>query len=121
MLFSGFRIRSAQRDGETDRTRFERLSQMVAKLGDEIENECAGLERRYSETKTSAAFAQATLENEGDSTISTKIDDLTSSMLRYEARIEALGRQKTFVTGIGKSIADFAAATAELDDGDSAS
>jgi predicted Zn-dependent protease len=107
MLFSGFRIRSARRDSETDRIRFERLSQMIAKLGDEIENERAGLERRYSETKTSAAFAQAAFENEGDPTISSRVNELTSSMMRYKARIEALGKQKAFVASIEKKVGDF--------------
>ena len=116
MLFSGFRTRSAKRDSETDRARFERLAQMVAKLGDEIESERAGLERRYSETKTSAAFAQAAFENEGDPTISSKVNDLTSSMLHYEARIEKLGKQKAFVEGIEKNVAAFAAGVAELVD-----
>lgn len=107
MLFSGFRIRSAKRDRETDRTRFDRLSHAISKLRDDIEKERDGLERRYSETRTSAAFAQASFENEGDPKLSSKVDDLTASMLHYSARIDSLQKQIEFVGSLKNSVADF--------------
>jgi len=108
MTFPVFRLRRAERDSQNDRMRFDRLSQFVSRVAGEIEREREGLERRYSESQTSAAFAQAVFENEGDQGMSSKAEGFTVSMMRYSERIVALREQVEFIRSLERTVAGFA-------------
>jgi len=94
-----FRVRSRERDLETDDGRRERLGLLLDTLGAEIEREREGLRNRYDKVTADAAFSQQALEDDrADDTISSRIDELTSAMQRFTDRLASLDRQAAFVT-----------------------
>lgn len=97
-LFS-FRTRNPQRDRETDLGRVSRLSTLLDDLRVEMEREKVGLQDRYETVTMRAAFSQQALENERvGPEVSSEIDDLTETMIRYTKRIASLEKQIEFVT-----------------------
>jgi hypothetical protein len=116
-----FRVRSRERDRETDVTRATRLHDLLDDLRLEIERERNGLRDRYESVSERAAFSQQALEDGRSSAISTVIDDLTDIMMRYSARLKALEEQMDFVTGLRRQADSFphgnaAAATSGVPD-----
>jgi N-acyl-D-aspartate/D-glutamate deacylase len=106
-LFS-FRTRSPERDRETDALRFQRLGQLMRHLRTEMQNERDGLQSRYENVAASAAFSQEALENgRGGADMSSRIDELTGSMLRYSRRIASLDSQIAFIAGLEEDVAAF--------------
>lgn len=61
-----FRVRSADRDKDTDRERFGELQKHLERLAGECERESEGLSRRYAAAKHHASVALQLLEAEGD-------------------------------------------------------
>lgn len=109
-LFS-FRTRSPLRDQETDRARFERLRQFLDELRTEMESERTGLQNRYEKVTADAAFSQQALEDDrGGADISSKVDDLTNSMIRYSKRIAMLENEIAFIGALRENVNEFARA-----------
>ncbi|MFN6941286.1 MAG: hypothetical protein ACK4OG_04740 [Parvibaculum sp.] len=107
-LFKPFRIRSAARDGETDKQRFERLSLAVASCRAEIGREKEGLRRRYDESRRDAGFAMEVLEESPSSgKLAAGLDQHSDAILSYEKRLRTLEAQDQL---LGK----ISALTAEL-------
>ncbi len=108
MSIFGFRTRSAERDQLTDAQRFDRLEKLLGQLAAEISAEKSGLERRYRSTTTDAAFLVEAIENDSVSSRSEeRVDDLTSSILACERRLEVLSRQASFIEELKGSLPGF--------------
>ena len=105
----GFRTRSADRDRETDISRIEKLRQALLDVGTELAKEEAGLRRRYETASTDAAFSQQVYEDgRGDAGISSRIDDLTNTLINYSRLISELYRNKEFIGEMLVKLGDFA-------------
>jgi hypothetical protein len=101
MAFSRFRVRSSQRDRETDLGRVQRLRQSLRDIRAEMERERDGLRDRYEKVMADAAFSQLALEDDSARAgMSSKIDDMTDTMIRYTRRIASLDAQIGFVTNL---------------------
>lgn len=107
MALTLFRMRSPERDRETDAGRFRRLRGLLHDLRGEMERERDGLHSRYERVTADAAFSQQALEDGAGSAVSAKIDDMTEAMIRYTERIVLLERQVGFVTGIDHQVERF--------------
>ena len=114
MALFRFRTRNPQRDRDTDIDRLRRLQQSVVDIRAEMERERDGLRDRYDQVTADAAFSQQRLEDgrAGDST-SSRIDDMTGTMIRYTKRLASLQSQIDFVTEIGRKVEAFSQANAE--------
>ena len=105
----GFRTRGADRDRQTDISRIEKLRQALLDVGTELAKEEAGLRRRYETASTDAAFSQQVYEDgRGDAGISSRIDDLTSTLINYSRRISELDKQRAFIGEMLVKLDDFA-------------
>lgn len=99
MALFKFRTRSPQRDHDTDVARLSRLQAFLDDLQAEMERERNGLRDRYEKVTTRAAFSQQALEDEVVAPrMSSTIDDLTETMIRYTDRLASLEKQIAFVT-----------------------
>ena len=107
MALFNFRTRNPGRDRETDLGRFDRLLALYERMRSEMQRELDGLQRRYSEAQTSAAFAMAALENGDGGSLSSKVDDLSRNMERYDVRIEVLKAQIAFIERAENSAGTF--------------
>lgn len=108
MALLSFRVRSPERDRETDRDRQQRLHQLLSDIRAEMEREREGLRARYEKVTADAAFSQQALEDDSvDVAVSAKIDDMTEAMIRYTKRMASLETQIGFVTGIDRRIEQF--------------
>ncbi|MGB3386978.1 MAG: hypothetical protein WBA88_03245 [Pseudaminobacter sp.] len=98
MALFGFRTRNPERDRETDESRQQRLRQFLGDLRAEIQRERDGLKERYEKITADAAFSQQALEdNRAAADTSSKIDEMTESMIRYTKRIGSLEQQISFM------------------------
>ncbi|GLS31508.1 hypothetical protein SAMN04488498_102106 [Mesorhizobium albiziae] len=94
----GFRTRNPDRDRETDAARIQKLRQALFDVRSELEGEKVGLQGRYETASADAAFSQQAMEEgRGSPEISTRIDDLTTSLINYSRRIATLDRQSAFI------------------------
>lgn len=107
MALTLFRVRSRERDRETDSGRFRRLRQLLGDLRVEMERERDGLRGRYEKVTADAAFSQQALEDGAGNAVSAKIDEMTDAMIRYTERIALLERQAAFVTGLDHQVERF--------------
>ncbi|MBS3648596.1 hypothetical protein KEU06_08135 [Pseudaminobacter sp. 19-2017] len=81
---------------------------MLDDLRVEIERERNGLRDRYDKLAADAAFSYQALENDSvASSMSSKIDDMTDTMIRYSGRIQSLERQIGFVIGLRSQVEEF--------------
>lgn len=99
MQFSSIhRSRNPERDQTTD---LDRLSQLSAALGTIIEGisgEQSGLRKRYEADTADACFLELAEDGEGVSgQIDTRLENVTSSIIRSEKRLEALVVQQDFL------------------------
>lgn len=109
MPIFGFRTRSGERDQATDTQRLDRLRRLLGELAAEISAERSGLEKRYSSTTADAAFLAEAIENNSASGRSQgRMDDLTSSILACERRLEVLSRQALLVDELTGALPGFA-------------
>ncbi len=108
MALFRFRVRSPERDRETDSERLKRLKQSIATIRAEMDKEREGLRGRYDKVMADAAFSQEALENDNaGSAMSSRIDTMTDAMIRYTRRMADLQRQVEFVTGIEREVEAF--------------
>lgn len=109
-LFTNFRVRNRQRDRNTDEARFGRLLELIRELAAEAESEMKGLQARYEQAGADAAFACQAEENEGPSdNSSTRINDLTDTIMRYSERKDILEAQAAWFRRLEKEASDAAA------------
>lgn len=105
----GFRTRSAERDDATDAARLSRMQALIAEVAAEIEAERAGLERRYRREVADAGFLAEAIENDEVSPRSaSRIEQLTSSLLRGERRLTTLSNQLAFTRDLLARLPRFA-------------
>lgn len=108
MALFRFRIRSSERDRDTDEGRRERLAQLLETLRTEIDRERDGLRERYDKVTADAAFSQQALEDErAADAISSRIDELTVAMQRFSDRLSSLDRQAAFLAEMSDSVNAF--------------
>jgi vacuolar-type H+-ATPase subunit I/STV1 len=114
MALFRFRTRNPERDRETDSSRLQRLQQSLADIRAEMERERSGLRDRYEKVTADAAFSQQTLEDDhAGAAMSSKIDDMTGTMIRYTKRLATLQTQIDFVTEMGRRVEAFSHANTE--------
>lgn len=90
---SVFRLRSDQRDQQTDLKRFEALKTSVHSILESIKFEKNGLQGRYEIATSKAAFLSDAIENADAPNGSDEvIDVLTNDLIRYNARIRHLSK-----------------------------
>jgi hypothetical protein len=105
MALFRFQIRNPNRDRETDEGRLQRLQQLIGDIRGELEREKDGLRDRYEKVAADAAFSQQALENDrAGAGTSSRIADMTDTMIRYRKRIQMLERQIGFVTDLGGQV-----------------
>lgn len=103
-----FRIRSADRDRETDIRRLDRLAEAAAVLHEEINRESDGLRRRYDEATRDAAFAlEARETGSGQRRLEGRIEELSETVMNCETRLRDLETQDTFYRDIRDRIAAY--------------
>lgn len=109
-LFKPFRSRSASRDDDTDRQRFDRLSAAIASLREEIVQERDGLHRRYAQRRDDAAFAFDALDRKPSSArLADELDRQSAALLSSEKRLKTLDQQRDFLDRIDELLAEFPA------------
>jgi hypothetical protein len=108
VTLSRFRVRSPERDRESDTRRLQRLSQVIADLRAEMERERSGLQNRYDKMTANAAFSHLALEeNGGDSGMSSRIGDMTDTMIHYTNRVSSLDNQLRFLSDLDQQVTQF--------------
>lgn len=108
MALFRFQTRNPNRDRETDADRMQRLDRLLDELRAEMEREQSGLRDRYEKVAADAAFSQQALENDRvGAAMSSKIDSMTDTMIRYEERVQSLEKQIAFVTGLHGQVEAF--------------
>jgi hypothetical protein len=96
-----FRTRGPQRDHDTDAARASGLCAFLDGLRADLERERDGLRGRYESVTTRAAFSQQALEDErAGAGMSSAVEELTGTMIRYTRRLAALEEQIAFVTDL---------------------
>lgn len=109
-----FRVRSTQRDRETDSARQTRLCGALDDFRTEIAREHEGLRARYESVAVRAAFSQQALEGDlADTAMSSTVDDLTETMIHYRTRLQVLAQQIAFVTALREEAERFPLANEE--------
>lgn len=106
MAWFGFTMRRKERDDETDRMRKKLIVDMLAQHIDSIDAERRGLQERYERAAASAAFSLETMEN-GNASLSPKVDALSLAMSRFSQRLACLDAQSAFLTKIRESVLAF--------------
>jgi small-conductance mechanosensitive channel len=108
MALFHFRTRNPGRDRETDTGRLQRLERLLNELGEEMERERDGLRDRYEKVTADAAFSQQALEEDrADAAISSKIDGMTDTMIRYTERLTSLEKQLAFIAELRGRVDEF--------------
>jgi hypothetical protein len=116
-----FRTRSPDRDRQTDEARFGQLSRALDELAAGIEAERTGIRNRYEAVSANAAFLVEAMDNSAVSVLRVReMDQMTESLKACLRRIEVLGRQKDFVSGLRHSLDIFADEGRETDEESSA-
>jgi len=105
MALTRFRVRSPERDRQTDSGRLQRLHQLLADIRSEMERERNGLRDRYERLTANAAFSLLAMEDSGGGAgLSSKVGAMTDSMVRYARRMASLEGQIGFVTDIDQQV-----------------
>lgn len=116
-LFKPFRSRSASRDDDTDRQRFDRLSATIASLREEVVQERDGLRRRYEQRRDDAAFAFDALDRKPSSArLADELDLQSAALLSSEKRLKTLDRQRDLLDRFDELLVGFRAAKAPTPD-----
>lgn len=103
-----FVFRRASRDQESDELRCNQIEQAVRLVVSELEKEASGLEARYNAATADAAFLlEAVANGSAYRRPEERGRELTDAVARYEARMKALGRQKTLYREIERLIINF--------------
>jgi hypothetical protein len=118
MAIFNFRTRNPERDDATDARRFDRLARLLNEIADEISVERSGLERRYRSATTDAAFLVEAIENDGVSSRSKdRVDELTTSIINCERRLDFLTQQASVLNELRKTLSDLAKKTLSRPEG----
>ena len=104
MAIFNFWTRRPQRDHETDRTRFHAVVEALRKARSETEDERHGLEARYEDAQSTAAFAEQRAEDFGEAALDREIDDLTGTIVRCQERLGQLDRHLRFLREVERSV-----------------
>lgn len=88
-----FRLRSKERDQETDRERLAQLFGAIESARDAALREEEGLRRRYETAQADAAFSLNDAENDVRERRDDRLGELESALVYYEQRIRELKRQ----------------------------
>jgi hypothetical protein len=108
VTLSRFRVRSPERDRESDTRRLQRLSQVITDLREEMVRERSGLQNRHDKITANAAFSQLALEEKsGDAGMSSKIGDMTDAMIHYTNRVSSLDSQIRFLSDLDQQVTQF--------------
>lgn len=107
MSIFSFNARNPERDAETDRDRFRRLSDLVEALLREITAERDGLRIRHGQATDDAAFSVLALEDGGGTKIARRVDHLTEAMMRASARLANLDAQLSLLDHLRGQIPTF--------------
>ena len=93
--------------------RLQRLHQSLADIRAEMEREKNGLRDRYEKVMANAAFSQQLAGGRAARRIgmSSKIDDMTGTMIRYTKRLASLQAQIDFVTEMDRRVEAFSQAS----------
>ena len=111
-----FRVRSTQRDQETDSARQAKLRGILDDFRADIAREHKGLRARYEGVAARAAFSQQALEGDlADTGMSSTVDDLTETMIHYQTRLKVLAEQIAFVTALREEAERFPLANEATD------
>jgi len=103
-----FRLRSPERDRETDEQRFARLTQMLDQVSAEIQYEKDGLQARHVAATADAGFLVEAMENdEAGSSSALRLGDLSDTIAAYQVRIEGLSQQLIFIDELRQAVAGF--------------
>jgi molybdenum-dependent DNA-binding transcriptional regulator ModE len=79
-----------------------------------MEREKSGLRDRYEKVTANAAFSQQLVEDErGGAGTSSKVDDLTGTMIRYTKRLALLQTQIDFVAETERRVGAFSQANTQ--------
>jgi hypothetical protein len=99
MALFRFRTRDPDRDRDTDSGRLQRLQQSLADIRAEVERERNGLRDRYEQVMANAAFSQQLVEDDRAGVgMSSKVADMTGTLIGYTQRLALLQQQLDFVT-----------------------
>lgn len=90
MSIFGFKARGADRDRETDAQRFETLCRTIDDLSRQVASERDGLTKRLEKVRTDAAFTLQALEDDPESGLSARVDELMGSLQQCERRLDKL-------------------------------
>ena len=113
MALTRFRTRSRERDRETDFDRLRRLQQSLGDIRKEMERERNGLRDRYEKVTANAAFSLLAMEDSrGGTGLTSRIGDMTDTLIRCARRIASLEGQIGFVTDLDRRIELFSQETA---------
>lgn len=103
-----FRVRSQQRDQETDQRRFGHLVDELRKTGAQIEREATGLRDRCEKARCSASFAMDHMEGDtSDGALDDQVRVLSDTIMSCERRLDALDNQIEFLRLLEQQIAEF--------------
>lgn len=117
MTAEPFRVRSLERDRKTDTARLAKLRSLLDEFNAGIIQEYEGLRARHERVEARAAFSLQSLENDpSDKSMSTAVDDLAATMIRYAARLKALDEQIGFVTELCEHVDRFPLESEALED-----
>lgn len=101
-----FRIRSADRDKDTDLERFGELRKQLERLAGECERESEGLNRRYAAAKHHASIALQLLEAEGDrEDLDPNLAEAERTLLQCERRLAELQVHSRFFLTLRDQVA----------------
>lgn len=106
-MAADFRTRHPQRDRETDLNRLDRLIGLLQQLQAEAAAERRGLEIRYSDAESAAAYALDAFENGDGDNLAARADELGGHMRRYHERIEILREHEGFLRDVEARILEF--------------
>lgn len=101
-----FRVRSTDRDKDTDRERFGEVQKHLERLAAECERECDGLSRRYAAAKHHASVALQLLEAEGDrQDLDPNLAEAERTLVQCERRLTELQDHRRFFLTLRDEVA----------------
>lgn len=93
----GHKSRNPGRDHKADYDRLARITASLSAIIEEITSEETGLRMRYESETADASFLELAEESEGSSPkLNSRLEDVTTSILQSEKRLETLRVQLAF-------------------------
>lgn len=108
MALFRFRMRSPDRDRQSDLARMNRIRSVLDEVRGEIEREQEGFTRRYEATAADAAFQLESMESDGAASEETAaIDEKTETLKKYMARMAFLEKQIAMIHSVEEVVSQF--------------